>query len=62
MVDLNDTNIQGGRMDSTTAGVNWYPNNHLKFMLNYSLHQLDRHAAYPDSNPQFLLLRMQATY
>ncbi|MDB5334778.1 MAG: phosphate-selective porin [Planctomycetaceae bacterium] len=34
-IDLNDGNINGGRMDDWTAGVNWYLNPYTKFQANY---------------------------
>lgn len=61
-LELNDEDIQSGRMDSTTLGINWYPENNLKLMANYSYHNLDKNAAYPDADPHYLLLRMQIEY
>lgn len=34
-VDLNDEDVRGGRMDTFTAGANWYLNAHAKVILNY---------------------------
>ena len=34
-IDLNDGNINGGRMTDWTAGVNWYLNPYTKFQFNY---------------------------
>ncbi|HMB42871.1 MAG TPA: porin, partial [Luteimonas sp.] len=34
-LDLNDGLVQGGKMNTVTAGVNWYWRSNFKFMLNY---------------------------
>ena len=34
-IDLNDKSIQGGTMANFTAGVNWYINPYVKFVVNY---------------------------
>ena len=34
-LDLDDGTVQGGRMDTWTAGVNWYLRSNFKLMLNY---------------------------
>jgi phosphate-selective porin OprO/OprP len=34
-MDLNDSGVLGGKMDTWTAGVNWYWRSNFKFMLNY---------------------------
>ncbi len=34
-IDLNDKNIQGGRLTDLTLGVNWYLNQFTKFQFNY---------------------------
>jgi phosphate-selective porin OprO/OprP len=34
-LDRNDQSITEGQSDNYTAGVNWYPNDRLRFMLNY---------------------------
>lgn len=35
VVDLNDTDLEGGNMDSYTLGLNWHLNPHAKIMWNY---------------------------
>jgi phosphate-selective porin OprO and OprP len=34
-LDLNDNNVLGGKMNTLTAGVNWYWRSNFKLMLNY---------------------------
>ena len=34
-IDLDDSGVAGGSMDTLTAGVNWYWRSNFKFMLNY---------------------------
>ncbi|MCA9013988.1 MAG: porin [Planctomycetaceae bacterium] len=34
-IDLNDKNIQGGRLTDLTFGLNWYLNQYTKFQFNY---------------------------
>ena len=34
-LDLNDSGVLGGKMDTWTAGVNWYWRSNFKFMFNY---------------------------
>lgn len=41
-LDLNDANVQGGRLNDLTAGLNWYLNPHTKFQFNYIRAMLDK--------------------
>lgn len=41
-MDLNDAGVLGGKMDTITAGVNWYWRSNFKFMLNYVKASSDR--------------------
>ncbi len=34
-IDLNDDDIQGGRQNDVTLGLNWFPIRELEFMLNF---------------------------
>lgn len=40
-IDLNDANIQSGRLNNLTAGLNWYLNPNTKFQFNYIHAMLD---------------------
>jgi phosphate-selective porin OprO and OprP len=42
-VDLTDSNIQGGVMDSFTLGLNWYWNAYSKLQVNYILGEIQNH-------------------
>ncbi|MDX5367269.1 MAG: OprO/OprP family phosphate-selective porin [Alphaproteobacteria bacterium] len=63
--DLNDTGngIFGGEQRIITAGLNWYVNNNLRFMLNYlDVDVDDRGAAQLDFGHQAVALRTQFTF
>jgi phosphate-selective porin OprO/OprP len=34
--------IRGGRQEGFTGGINWYPNSVLRFLVNYTHHDIDR--------------------
>lgn len=40
-IDLTDANIEGGRLEDVTFGLNWYLNPHTKFQFNYIRSWLD---------------------
>lgn len=40
-IDLNDADIQGGRLNNLTGGLNWYLNPNTKFQFNYIHAMLD---------------------
>ena len=62
VLDLNDADIRGGRVDSTSLGLNWYPADEVKLMVNYIYHELDASAAYPNRHLHYLLFRTQLKY
>lgn len=35
VMDLNDMSVEGGKQTIYTLGVNWYPNDNMRFMLDY---------------------------
>jgi phosphate-selective porin OprO/OprP len=41
MLDLNDDQVQGGEVFSTTAGVNWYLNDNARVMFNLNRTKFD---------------------
>lgn len=45
VLDLNDATVLGGKETNYTFGLNWYPNNNLRFMLNYIHADVDKSAA-----------------
>ena len=42
---LNDQNIRGGELKSSTVGVNWYVNTNIRFMFNWGHGQVDKATA-----------------
>jgi phosphate-selective porin OprO/OprP len=56
-LDLNDGLVQGGKLNTWTAGVNWYWRSNFKFMLNYV--KADSTKAGIDDNPNVLEARVQ---
>ncbi len=39
-LDLSDRNINGGYLEASTIGLNWYLNSYVRMMFNYSLNEL----------------------
>lgn len=48
-LDLNDGTVAGGKQNTYSAGINWYPNTTIKFMLDY-IHADVRDAVSPAAN------------
>lgn len=66
-IDLNDANIQGGRLNDLTFGLNWYLNKHTKFQFNYIHAFLGSSSAtsgpvITDSNADIIALRAQIDF
>lgn len=57
-VDLNSNDIKGGAHRSWTAGINWYPNAYVRFMLNYVRFGV-KDRPYPDQKGEAIGLRGQ---
>ena len=47
-LDLDDADIQGGEIDSTTLGLNWYISPRIRFMANYIQVDSDRRGVSDD--------------
>jgi len=56
-LDLNDGLVQGGKLNTWTAGVNWYWRSNFKLMLDYV--KADSTKAGNDDNPNILEARVQ---
>ncbi|VAX42396.1 Phosphate/pyrophosphate-specific outer membrane porin OprP/OprO [hydrothermal vent metagenome] len=66
-IDLNNKNIQGGRLTDLTFGLNWYLNNHTKFQFNYIHAFLDKSPGINgpvvnDSNANIVAFRAQVDF
>lgn len=40
-LNLSDDDVNGGEQDTTHLGVNWHPNNNVRFNLNYIINNID---------------------
>jgi phosphate-selective porin OprO/OprP len=58
-VDLTDGTVSGGEMDNYVLGLNWYPNDRIRFMLNYTIVDTDSNAVTANDDPEILALRAQ---
>ena len=56
-LDLDDGSVEGGRMDTWTAGVNWYWRSNFKLMLNYVRVDSERRGI--EDNPGIVEARAQ---
>lgn len=59
-IALNDGDIEGGREDNITVGLNWYPNDNIRFMLNYIYGEIDQ--ADEDEEINIFQARAQVTW
>ncbi len=57
-LDLNDKNIQGGKLLDYTAGLNWYLNNNTKFQFNY-IYSTVEGSDYPNNHTSIVAMRAQ---
>lgn len=57
VLDLDDNAVEGGRMQTWTAGVNWYWRSHFKAVLNYVVVDSERSGI--DDNPNIAEARLQ---
>ena len=60
LIDLDDEDVQGGRQEAVTAGVNWYAGKHLKLMLNHVRVSSRRHGI--DDDPSIWEARAQLSW
>lgn len=61
-LDLNNKDVEGGKEENITVGVNWYPHSNFKFMANY-VHVLNvKGGPFAGAEPQGVLLRGQVTW
>jgi len=56
-IDLNDGAVEGGKMNTLTAGVNWYWRSNFKFALNYVKVNSERQGL--DDDPSIVEARVQ---
>ena len=56
-LDLDDGSVEGGRMDTWTAGVIWYLRSNFKLMLNYVKVDSERRGI--EDNPGIVAARAQ---
>lgn len=63
-LDLTDAGVIGGEEDNLTVGLNWYPNENLRFMANFvKVLELDRPGNDLDRvEPEIFQLRAQVTW
>lgn len=57
-VDMNNKDVRGGKLNSYDLGVNYYPKDNLKFMLNYTYNKL-KESPMTNKNPQHIMMRAQ---
>ncbi|MEM7617703.1 MAG: porin [Pseudomonadota bacterium] len=61
-LDLTDDAIQAGEMDRYTVGLNWFPNQYTKFLLNYAFVDTDELANIADDNSNVITMRAQIEF
>jgi len=60
-LDLNDNDIQGGRLNDLTLGLNWYLNKYTKFQANY-IHAMLNSPSGVESDADIIGLRAQVDF
>ncbi len=58
-IDLTDGAVTGGEMENYVLGLNWYPNDRIRFMLNYTMVDTDSNAVMANDDPKIIALRAQ---
>ncbi|HED18081.1 MAG TPA: porin, partial [Gammaproteobacteria bacterium] len=61
-VDLEDNGITGGEENNITLGTNWYPNQNLRFMLNYVRVDASPDRRGRNESPNIIQLRGQLVF
>ena len=61
-LDLNDGVITGGKMETSSLGVNWYPHEQIRVMLNQTFVDTDQNASVANDNPKVTALRLQFVF
>lgn len=60
-LDLDDRQIQGGKLNDITAGLNWYLNQYTKFQLNY-IHAFLNPPGLPTNDADIVAMRAQVDF
>lgn len=60
-IDLNDADVQGGRLNNLTGGVNWYLNPNTKFQFNY-IHSMLNSPINGDTDADLFAVRAQVDF
>ncbi len=61
MLDLNDADVRGGRLNDLTFGLNWYLNSFTKFQFNY-IHAFLASPVNGDSDADIVAMRAQVDF
>ncbi len=61
-LDLNDSGLTGGELDTVTLGANWYLNNNIRFLGNVIFVDTDNNAPIPDDDPTIYIMRSQVVF